>query len=103
MAIYGLFVGVNRYEAPPNKISPLYGCVNDVELISATLISRFAIPDENCLPLIDALATKKNVIGSYYICNPRDKHTVTMSSRYYTPINSSIIDHIHDRITDFIW
>ena len=63
MAIFGLFVGVNKYANP--RVSTLYGCTNDVELINRTLQARYKIPDSNIRILLNTDATKQAVIEGF--------------------------------------
>ena len=63
MAIYGLFVGVNEYANP--KVSTLYGCKNDVDLIDRTLQARYKIPKGNIRVLHNSDATKQAIINGF--------------------------------------
>jgi hypothetical protein len=60
MAKKALNVGVNDY---PGEGSDLNGCVNDAKAWSDLLIKNFAFPSGGVEVLLDAQATKANIIG----------------------------------------
>ncbi|MBU0653731.1 MAG: caspase family protein [Gammaproteobacteria bacterium] len=63
MAVYGLLVGVNRYQN--QMIRPLQGCESDVYLFSQTLQKRFNVNESNLKILTNAAATHQNIIDSF--------------------------------------
>ncbi len=61
---FALLVGINRYKFP-NKVSPLEGCVNDVEDMKALLIGKFGFEPENIKVLINDEATHQGIIDAF--------------------------------------
>ena len=62
--VYALLVGIDAY---PSPMTPLHGCVNDVQAFEAVLRDRHAGPDVRLelLVLTDAQATRKAVIDGF--------------------------------------
>ncbi|MEL6672770.1 MAG: caspase family protein [Bacteroidota bacterium] len=61
--LYALLVGINQYESP--DITPLNGCVNDVEAMQAFLSSQADLT-VHAMVLEDAAATKTNIIKAFH-------------------------------------
>lgn len=59
-----LLVGINQYSAS-DRLKPLLGCVNDVELQRQLLIHRFGFRDEDILMLTDAAATRQGILDGF--------------------------------------
>ncbi len=60
---FALLVGIDRYKSP--RISPLAGCVNDVEDMKALLIGKFEFKPENIKVLINEQATHEGIISAF--------------------------------------
>ena len=68
--LYALLVGINQYLAS-DRVRSLDGCVNDVAAMEQLLCSKFGVPTENILKLINSEAThaaikvafRKHLIG----------------------------------------
>jgi hypothetical protein len=59
-----LLVGINTY--PPNSnITPLNGCITDVELQLNLLIYRFGFNPQDILTLTNAQATRQGILDSF--------------------------------------
>lgn len=54
-----LLVGIDAY-APP--VTPLHGCVNDVEVLKTTLVGKFDFPPENVTILRNGEATRAGIL-----------------------------------------
>lgn len=57
-----LLVGINRY---PLGISPLRGCVTDVEMQRELLVHRFGFNPQDILTLTDENATRENLLTAF--------------------------------------
>ncbi|MBD2776398.1 caspase family protein [Iningainema tapete] len=57
-----LLVGINDYK---NGIPPLGGCVTDVSLQQELLTNRFGFNEKNILTLINAQATRQNILQAF--------------------------------------
>ena len=56
-----LIIGINEYE----NVSPLSYAVHDAEEIRDVLVSELSFKPEDITYLIDAAATKKNILSSF--------------------------------------
>ncbi|NJK27594.1 MAG: caspase family protein [Coleofasciculaceae cyanobacterium SM2_3_26] len=56
-----LLVGVNQYRDRGSPVTPLLGCVTDVELQRELLIHRFGFHPDDILTLTDARATRQSI------------------------------------------
>jgi hypothetical protein len=68
--IWALLVGIDEYKA----VSRLRGCANDVEAMRTLLTNRYAVPEDQIRVLINAAATRANIIREFHqflIENPR--------------------------------
>src|SRR4051812_42774923 len=59
---YALLVGINDYA----KARPLRGSVNDIRRIREVVTSDLLIPDRNVTILLDAQATKANILAALH-------------------------------------
>jgi hypothetical protein len=57
-----LLVGINDY---PSSISPLKGCLTDLEMQRELLIHRFGFHPENILEVKDKKATRENILTAF--------------------------------------
>ncbi len=75
---YALLIGINRYYDAPGILhsSILQGCVNDANAMKTLLIDRFDFNEKNITTLLDAQATKPNVVNALLsilnVCKPGD-------------------------------
>jgi hypothetical protein len=58
---YGLFIGVNDY---PTGVNSLRGCVNDARKLQQTSINHYGFKPGNTLTLLNAEATRNNILSS---------------------------------------
>ncbi|MEC4811850.1 MAG: caspase family protein [Scytonema sp. PMC 1069.18] len=57
---WALLIGINKYKYP--EIKPLFGCVNDVELMSKILQENFEFPSNQITVLQDEEATREGIL-----------------------------------------
>jgi hypothetical protein len=60
-----LLVGINDYPQQGREITPLNGCQTDVQLQTELLVHRFGFDPKNIVTLIDAKATRQNILQQF--------------------------------------
>jgi hypothetical protein len=60
---WALLVGINKYKHT-NAISPLAGCINDIEDMRSVLIGKFDFPPGNIMMLKDEQATRAGILAA---------------------------------------
>ncbi|KAB8314425.1 caspase family protein [Tolypothrix campylonemoides VB511288] len=59
---WALLIGINKYQYP--EINQLFGCVNDVELMSKILQENFEFPSDQIAVLRDEQATRDGILAA---------------------------------------
>ena len=74
-----LLVGINQYD-PKAKLSPLKGCLTDLELQRELLIHRFGFHRDDIKVLVDGEATHSNIeaVFSEHLINQADSNDVVV-------------------------
>jgi metacaspase-1 len=95
--IRAVLVGIDRYEGA--DVPELHGCVNDVALVRSLLKKYFAVPNEHLRVLVNARATKANIIErlSATIASALPGEVVVF---YFSGHGSQIRDRNGDELTD---
>lgn len=102
---YAVLVGINQYYTKPGVpyYKVLQGCVNDAMAIKATLIKRFGFAESGIKTLVDAQATKENVLAALLDVVAKSKtgdavvfffsgHGVWMSNQDQSPLDDKVKD-----------
>src|SRR4051794_11450693 len=95
--IRALLVGIDTYERA--DVPPLHGCVNDVVLVRRVLKRYFAVPNEDVHVLVNARATKANIVDrlQLLIDSARPGDVLVF---YFSGHGSQIRDRDGDELSD---